>query len=304
MEGVDHKRAAAAPPPPPGLAFRPKKPSAAATKLKRSSHMSNLYTRVRGKVEGSSKSSRPGRKPRIGAAAAAGGDKLGMADALAEMSKRSVYFQQIEEDVKNYAGAVKEVKIAISSFKTSDKAELIKFNKYVESHLEKLTDENQVLARFEDFPHKKLEAVRMAAALYTKLDTIANTLKNWPIVSPVAQLLDKADRYLSKIKLELDVLERTKDEDTKELLSQNITFDFAVLTRIKELTVDLSSNCMDLALKEKRENRDGKKKNNGSAKMLWRAFQFGFRVYKFAGGHDDRADKLIRELAQEIETEN
>ncbi|EYU27939.1 hypothetical protein MIMGU_mgv1a026053mg, partial [Erythranthe guttata] len=303
--GVDHKRAAA-PPPPPGLGFRPKKPSAVATKLKRSSHMSNLYTRVKGKVEGSSKPSRPERKPRFGAAAAAaGGGKQGMADALAEISKRSVYFQQIEEDVKKYAGAVKEVKIAISSFKTSDKAELIKFNKYVESHLEKLTDENQVLVRFEDFPHKKLEALRMAAALYTKLDTIANTLKNWPIVSPVAQLLDKADQYLSKIKLQLDALERTKDQDTKELLSQNITFDFSVLTRIKELMVDLSSNCMDLALKEKRENRDGKKKNNnGSAKMLWRAFQFGFRVYKFAGGHDDRADKLIREVAQEIETEN
>ncbi|KAL8032648.1 hypothetical protein ABFX02_13G110000 [Erythranthe guttata] len=198
MEGVDHKRAAA-PPPPPGLGFRPKKPSAVATKLKRSSHMSNLYTRVKGKVEGSSKPSRPERKPRFGAAAAAaGGGKQGMADALAEISKRSVYFQQIEEDVKKYAGAVKEVKIAISSFKTSDKAELIKFNKYVESHLEKLTDENQVLVRFEDFPHKKLEALRMAAALYTKLDTIANTLKNWPIVSPVAQLLDKADQYLSK----------------------------------------------------------------------------------------------------------
>jgi formin 2/Wiskott-Aldrich syndrome protein len=38
------------------------------------------------------------------------------------------------------------------------------------------------------------------------------------------------------------------------------------------------------------------------ATMLWRAFQFAFRVYSFAGGHDDRADKLTRELAHEIET--
>lgn len=41
----------------------------------------------------------------------------------------------------------------------------------------------------------------------------------------------------------------------------------------------------------------------GSAKMLWKAFQFAFRVYTFAGGQDDRADKLTRELAQEIETD-
>lgn len=37
--------------------------------------------------------------------------------------------------------------------------------------------------------------------------------------------------------------------------------------------------------------------------MLWKAFQLAYRVYTFAGGQDDRADRLTRELAQEIETE-
>ena len=45
------------------------------------------------------------------------------------------------------------------------------------------------------------------------------------------------------------------------------------------------------------------KKAVGSAKMLWRAFQFAFKVYTFAGGHDDRADSLTRELAHEIQTD-
>lgn len=39
------------------------------------------------------------------------------------------------------------------------------------------------------------------------------------------------------------------------------------------------------------------------AKMLWKAFQLAFRVYTFAGGQDDRADNLTKELAQEIENE-
>ncbi|KAL6546631.1 hypothetical protein OROMI_022352 [Orobanche minor] len=286
------------PPPPPGFAcLRPKK---AATKLKRSSQMGNLYRLLKGKVEGSSldgKSS--GRKGKIGAAATGG--KQGMADALAEMTKRSAYFQQIEEDVKNYAGAIKEIKIKIGSFETSDMTELIKFH--------------NVLARFEDFPGKKLEAIRMAAALYSKLDSVASTLQNWPIVSPVGQLLDKAESYFNKIKVEMDALERTKDEELKRFKAQKINFDFGILLRIKELMVDVSSNCMELALKEKRQalakeiNRDPNNskpdgKKNGSAKMLWRAFQFAFRVYTFAGGHDDRADKLTRELAKEIETEH
>lgn len=36
--------------------------------------------------------------------------------------------------------------------------------------------------------------------------------------------------------------------------------------------------------------------------MLWRAFQLAFRVYSFAGGQDDRAEMLTKELALEIET--
>lgn len=58
---------------------------------------------------------------------------------------------------------------------------------------------------------------------------------------------------------------------------------------------------MEKESKEHGSKPEGKK--NGSGKMLWRAFQFAYRVYTFAGGQDDRADKLTRELAQEIETE-
>ena len=51
----------------------------------------------------------------------------------------------------------------------------------------------------------------------------------------------------------------------------------------------------------KEHNSGGK---SVSSKILWRAFQFAFRVYTFAGGHDDRADKLTREVAHEIESHN
>lgn len=142
----------------------------------------------------------------------------------------------------------------------------------------------------------------------------------------------------------MEGLERTKDEESKKFKSHKINFDFGILIRIKELMVDISSSCMELALKvsldkinstmwtyfivlveksslnyteniywiltqEKRnasakENQDSKPegRKNESAKILWKAFQFAFRVYTFAGGHDDRADKLTRELANEIET--
>jgi hypothetical protein len=58
---------------------------------------------------------------------------------------RSAYFQQIEEDVQKHAKSIMNIKAAINSFQTKDMAELIKFHKYVEQHLEQLTDETQVI---------------------------------------------------------------------------------------------------------------------------------------------------------------
>ncbi|KAK2644125.1 hypothetical protein Ddye_019320 [Dipteronia dyeriana] len=297
----------APPPPPPGggarLSLRPKK----ATKLKRSSQMGNLYRILKGKVEGSTHTKSSAGKKSVGGAPAGG--KQGMADALAEMTKRSAYFQQIEEDVRNYAKSITEMKSSISTFQTKDMDELAKFHKQVESVLEKLTDESQVLARIEGFPSKKLEAMRTAAALYSKLNAIVIELQNWKIMAPLGQLLDKIERYFNKIKGEIEALERTKDEESKKFQSHNIHFDFHILVKIKELMVDVSSNIMELALKERREakaaevngTKTEKKTTELCVKMLWRAFQFAFRVYNFAGGQDDRADKLTRELAHEIE---
>ncbi|KAG2317190.1 hypothetical protein Bca4012_068096 [Brassica carinata] len=302
---------AACPPPPPGAArsLRPKK---AATKLKRSTQLGNLYRILKGKVEGRDPEARKGggsgRKAGVGSAPAGG--KQGMADALAEITKKSAYFQQIQEDVAKYMKSINELKIEITKFQTRDMTELLSFHRRVESVLEKLTDETQVLARCEGFPQKKLEAIRMAAALYLKLHGMITELHNWKIEPPLNQLLDKVERYFTKIKGDIDTLDRTKDEEAKKFQSHNIHFDFNILIQIKETMVDISSSCMELALKEKRDAKlvspdanPSMKKTVGSAKMLWRAFQFAFKVYTFAGGHDDRADSLTRELAHEIQTD-
>lgn len=60
------------------------------------------------------------------------------------MCYRSAYFQQIEEDVQKHSRTIMEIKAAMNSFHTKDMSELIRFHKYVEQHLEKLTDETQV----------------------------------------------------------------------------------------------------------------------------------------------------------------
>jgi hypothetical protein len=77
------------------------------------------------------------------------------------------------------------------------------------------------------------------------------------------------------------------------------------MTRIKEEMVDVSSSCIEMALKESKQVKEaGKavKLRRVFSTTLWRVFQFAFTVYIFAGGQDDRADRLSSELACELQT--
>ncbi|ERN03348.1 uncharacterized protein At4g04980 [Amborella trichopoda] len=301
-------KSGAAPPPPPPLgvlkALRPKKNN---TKLRRSTQISNLYRLLKGKVEGVGRDAKASHARKSHQSA---DKKQGMAAALAEITKRSAYFKQIEEDVEKHATSIIEMKSAIESFQGKDMGQLVKFHQYVELHLEDLTDETQVLARFEGFPTKKLETLRTASALYSRLNSIATSLESWEPVAPTARQLDRVESFFNKIKVEVDAVERSKDEDSKRFQSNNITFDFNVLLRIKESMVDVSSNCIEMALKESEEAKaaisaglkDAENRIKSSSQMLWRAFQLAFRVYQFAGGQDDRAEELTGKLAKEIES--
>lgn len=52
-----------------------------------------------------------------------------------------------------------------------------------------------------------------------------------------------------QIKEAMEVIERNKEEDSKRFKNHKIEFDFTVLVRIKEGMVDLSSDCIEMALK-------------------------------------------------------
>ncbi|KAI4312136.1 hypothetical protein MLD38_036982 [Melastoma candidum] len=295
------------PPPPPMGANKHRLPSGARPKLKRLTHIAALYRSVKERMEGSATAVRSTSKvPK----AQLGGGQQGMADTIAEMKKKSAYHQQIESDVETYQKVIVALKDSINTFKTADMVELLKFHRFAESCLVKLTDESQVLARFEGFPISKLEAIRSAAALYSKLNSFHLELKNWKISSPSDALLDRIGQYFDKMKREIDAIERRKDEESKLFERNQIKFDFGILTRIKEAAVDVCSGCMELSLKEGNESevvkdkqgrRKSVKQRNQKNELLWRAVQFAFRVYSFAGGFDDHADKLVKELAREIE---
>uniref|UniRef100_A0A0D9YZU8 Uncharacterized protein n=1 Tax=Oryza glumipatula TaxID=40148 RepID=A0A0D9YZU8_9ORYZ len=118
-------------------------------------------------------------------------------------TERSAYFRQIEEDVGTHPAAILELRDAVGAFQSMDMGELARFHcssrvrpgahyKPAHSPRARLLCHGAVharrvpagqpdwlpllvLARFEGFPSKKLEALRMAAALYSKLDGVVAT---------------------------------------------------------------------------------------------------------------------------------
>jgi DNA repair exonuclease SbcCD ATPase subunit len=112
---------------------------------------------------------------------------------------RSAYFQQIAADVKQHAAAIQQAKAAIETFQTSDMAQLLSFRTNVETVFETLTDESQVLARFEGFPSRKLETIRMAASLHSRLAGMRRDLEQWKVTGGAYEELERAIKYFDKV---------------------------------------------------------------------------------------------------------
>ncbi|MCO5574933.1 hypothetical protein L7F22_028728 [Adiantum nelumboides] len=302
------------PPPPPSIGTR-KLQSCKSAKLKKSITLSRLYMGMKRKVDGAEYSQSPLADGAIQRrSVGASGTRDGMAEALAEITRRSSYFRKIEDDVQRHAASILEIKAGLESFETREMQKLLHFHESIEERLEQLTDESQVLARFEGFPIKKLETVRAAASLYLRMSSLAHQVENWPVEPPMSENLEKITNFFDKVKTDVEMIERTKDEDITKFNSQKITFSFDIMIRVKEAVVGLSSKSLALALKESQRtkgsitigdeylsNKD-MNKLRGSFQMLWRVFQLAFRAHNFAGGHDEKAEQLCCNLAKEMET--
>ncbi|CAI5976693.1 unnamed protein product [Closterium sp. NIES-64] len=83
---------------------------------------------------------------------------------------------QIEADVVKHADAIWQAKADLEAFQTTDFEELVAFRAKIESLLQDLTDETQVLQRFEGFPSSKLELLE----LLTLLEPVLQRFEGFP----------------------------------------------------------------------------------------------------------------------------
>eukprot|EP00899_Mesostigma_viride_P021569 jgi/Mesvir1/29413/Mv22999-RA.1 len=296
------------PPPPPPPRGAPGVVKGPKSSLQRSHNMGVLYRLLMGRVHGKPEVNRGKGGVRIKGGSNA---QASMAGALSEITKKSEYFQQIERDVVEKKEVILEMKEAIEEFQTSDMAILVKFRKQLDKRLEELTDEGQVLSHFEGFPSKKLDILRMGAATHEKLVSLCEEMDTWTVQGQVEEQLDRIGPFFDKARTITEQLERKRDVDSAAYQAFGVNFDFGTINRVKLASVSLSSRVLLLALEESHYVRSNLPLTGLTSQdlmvarnkvlLLWRAFEFAFKVYNFAGGHDETAEKLAVALAAEIQ---
>ncbi|CAI7779285.1 unnamed protein product, partial [Closterium sp. NIES-53] len=180
----------------------------------------------------------------------------------------SAYFQQIEADVVKHADAIWQAKADLEAFQTTDFNELVSFRAKIESLLQDLTDETQVLQRFEGFPSSKLELLRASASLHSRLSALSQDLlsavpmSNGGVaagagatgavaapasVAAVGVCLERCERLFDRVRREVEAVERSREEDAKKFAAQRLPYSGGAIERVKAAAVRLSSRLLELS---------------------------------------------------------
>ncbi|CAI5503989.1 unnamed protein product [Closterium sp. Naga37s-1] len=203
---------------------------------------------------------------------------------LWQKSQSSAYFQQIEADVVKHADAIWQAKADLEAFQTTDFDELVSFRAKIEALLQDLTDETQVLQRFEGFPSSKLELLRASASLHSRLSALSRDLLSAvPMsyddrgatpgaggaaagtagaaagtaggaapasVAAVGVCLDRCERLFDRVRREVEAVERSREEDAKKFAAQRLPYSGGAIERVKAAAVRLSSRLLELSAQE------------------------------------------------------
>ena len=272
-----------------------------------------MHRRLSTRLEGSPL--RGGPKAKSAAPGSAGKSKGGeMGDTLGELSAKSPYFLKIAEDTEKYKHDVTVLLQKFRAFTAQNSAQMRAMREEVEALLEKLVDESKVLANFEGWPASKLDTLREATAMDRKFETVIEQLDSFITFDQDSGL--RLSRLLASTKQTVEDFERTKEGFSKKVTRDRLFFDYGILERVKIASVCAGTRWLQdavVASKRLKTSQDTAKWPDGvtiaernaavqTVQRLWIAWQFYYKTYRFAGGHDSTAESAAMEAAAEIES--
>jgi len=226
-----------------------------------------------------------------------------------ELESRSSYMKQIMAEREKFGPMIHDLARQIASFQGKTIEHITVFLAEVERRLARLTDERMVL-RGEQFagqwPEKRLDAMREAAALHKELLNMLHTMdpegEGWTARTNVRDELLQVVEKFDAIRPQVDARVRGKEEVARRLAGERIPFDWSLINAIQLVAVTQARYVLAMML----EAIHGLQQQMGDAaaskveQLAEQALRFAFRCHQFAGGFDQQTTELFSKLSAVI----
>jgi hypothetical protein len=171
----------------------------------------------------------------------------------------------------------------------------------VEGFLDSLCDSERVVAGFADWPHESVRTMRMAVRCSKKLQSLVLTLheaaqtdvsKGLGFAAVVALM----ESCFSAVKLELELIERSRAADALLFATFHIPFEWTAINDVKRASLAVALNAVNVVLCER-----GRRVAVDAAlrKQLQGTFHLAFRIYRFA---EESHPELEAQVCSRVDT--
>ena len=171
----------------------------------------------------------------------------------------------------------------------------------VEGFLDSLCDSERVVAGFADWPHESVRTMRMAVRCSKKLQSLVLALheaaqtdvsKGLGFAAVVALM----ESCFSAVKLELELIERSRAADALLFATFHIPFEWTAINDVKRASLAVALNAVNVVLCER-----GRRVAVDAAlrKQLQGTFHLAFRIYRFA---EESHPELEAQVCSRVDT--
>ncbi|TXG74424.1 hypothetical protein EZV62_003003 [Acer yangbiense] len=226
---------------------------------------------------------------------------------IGEIENRSTYVLAIKSDVKNQKEFINFLIKEVESATFSDISEVEAFVKWLDQELSSLVDERAVLKHFQNWPERKVDALREAACNYRDLKGLEfevlgfqDNLKEGSVqATRKMQALQDRRGALNVVNFRLEQsvngIERMRESTGKRYRDFQIPWewmlDTGLIGQMKLSSLRLAKEYMRRITKELQSSECSREEN-----LLLQGVRFAYRVHQFAGGFDGESIQAFEEL--------
>ncbi|CAM0881872.1 unnamed protein product [Alopecurus aequalis] len=254
---------------------------------------------------------RPGEARQAGSRgpkAASGGSTAPKSDLIGEITKNSPHFLAVQADVETQGDFVRTLVTEVRDATFATIEDVVAFVTWLDEELSFLVDEQGVLKHFADWPEKRVDALRDAAAKHEWLVQLDKQISSFvddralhrdAALGKMYSLFEKTEKSVAKFILDRDATD-TKVNLTLRYKEQNIPVgwmsDTGLIVKVKLACVNLARQYMlrvvleidGLSGSNKNQTRETalykRLKEQNRQVLLHQGVRFAFRVHQFAGG--------------------